>query len=150
MNETGIDSSDASSRERPGKALNELPIEINGHYYDPTQPPELVKLPDGTRKYIGGREINKDEAYSMFFWSKNQPRGLRDSMLDTIRRALASNSLDIFVSATKNSAGTFELDKSSKEKISAYRILALELGYKIGPASYKESVGVVTAPIEKM
>jgi hypothetical protein len=131
----------------PGAPLRMKPVEINGKYYDPLYPPKLSKDVNGREEYVGGQEIDKDTAYSMRFWSQNRPRGLRDVMRETIDNAAQTGSFSMFAGAVK---GTNELDEASKEKLSAHRIIAKEMGYSIGGFKLNENAGTVVAPITKI
>lgn len=96
---------------------------------------------------ISGNSITKDQSYSDDFWSKRHPEGYKEAMMETIKIEITRGIFANFVSGTKTSNG-FELDEESKEKLSAYRILADEMGYVIGPFKYNENAGTVEAEIK--
>jgi len=137
-----------NQRKRPGGELAIKPVEIEGVFYDPYDPPKLFEGPGGKKDYVGGKEITKDEAYSMMFWNKERAEGLRGAMEDNINNYLKAGFISIFVDAEKSEGG-FELKQESKEKLSAYRVLAEKLGYIIGPYKYNEKSGNVQAKISK-
>lgn len=132
MSETGIPSE--AERKRPGGPLFQKP-----HQKD-----------DGGWVHMG-EEISeqkaKDISYSMDFWrGKNDPkfeRDLREAMIGSLKTAFENQRLSIFVSPE----GITERDK---EKISAYRVLAEEVGYKIGKFSFNKDAHVASGPIEKI
>jgi hypothetical protein len=137
-----------NEKKRPSKKLTIRPIEIEGKFYDPDNPPKLFEDSDGKKNYKGGKEISRDEAYSMMFWSKEKPDSLKDTMKDILNGSFKTGVISIFAGAEKHENG-FELEQESKEKLSAYRILAEELGYIIGPYKYNEKSGNVQATINK-
>jgi hypothetical protein len=133
----------------PGGPLRERPLEINGVFYDPFHPPKLIQTPDGRQEYRGGRVLDKDEAYSMLFWQKDQPPGLREAMEQSLDTAIQKGVFSTFVGGTERPDGGFEFDQDSKEKLSAYRILARERKYQIGPFRYLHGSGTAQATIIK-
>lgn len=46
---------------RPGGAHIPRPVVINGKNFDPFDPPKLIRNADGTQRFIGGKEIDKDQ-----------------------------------------------------------------------------------------
>jgi hypothetical protein len=117
---------------RPGGEGNRKVIELGGKFYDSLDPPEAHKTKDGDREYIG-KELDKDTAFSRLFWEKDQPEGLKEAMKETITRQIDGGKFFSSVGSEVNSEGNIELDQDSKEKLSAYRVLANEMGYEIGP-----------------
>jgi hypothetical protein len=140
----------SEGRNRPGGPLRMRPVEIQGKYYDPYHPPKLYQTPEGKQEYRGGKALDKDEAYSMMFWVKDKPEGLKEAMASSVEIAVGSGEFSSFVGATKGPDGKFELEQDSKEKLSAYRLIAREKGYQIGSFKYHENAGTVTAPIAKL
>lgn len=148
LEDDNIENFNKNEKKRPGKELTIKPIEIDGIFYDPYNPPKLFEDSDGKKNYKGGKEIDRDEAYSMMFWSKERPDDLKDAMKDILNDSLKTGTVSIFAGAEESENG-FELEQESKEKLSAYRILAKELGYIIGPYKYNEKSGNVQATISK-
>lgn len=111
---------------RPGGELQGKPIQgLDGQWYD---------------KF--GEAIGKDEVYSEQFWD-HQPEGMREAMIENIESAAQKGSFSIF-------AGHNGIEDHDKEKMSAYRFLAKELGYVVGPFYYNKSTYVVNATITKI
>jgi hypothetical protein len=86
---------------------------------------------------------DKDGEYSKKFWEKGKPEGLREAMIENIISATNTGFIGIFVSLD----GYTENDK---EKMSAYRVLAKEIGYEIGPYKLDRKTGVASADIRKI
>ncbi len=141
--------SQAADRHLPGGPDSMRPIEINGTFYDPLEPPKLFRTPDGQDEWVGGKEIDRDEAYSQMFW-RNQPEGMKEAMTENIETGLKNGFMAIFVTATKQPNGRFELEHEPKKRLSAYRVLARKLGYVIDSYKYNENAGNVTAMITKL
>lgn len=120
---------------RPGGPLRAKPIEIGGVFYDPLHPPKLYQTPGGKQEFRGGKTLDKDEAYSMMFWAGKRPKGLREAMLQSLYSAIKTGKFSSFAGASETPDGRLALDQDSKEKLSAYRILAREQGYTIGKAT---------------
>jgi len=76
------------------------------------------------------------------FWSRDQPRGKREAIIDNIISASETGLIGCFV----NSGGITDYDK---ERLSAYRILAKQMGYEIGEYKFNPRSGNVTAPIRR-
>lgn len=127
---------------RPGGAYSPKPVIIEGKTYDPFHPPKLVQNPDGTQGFIGGKELTKDEVYADRFWRKTHPPGLREALIENIQKDAQAGTIGIFVSET----GIAEEDR---EKLSAYRELARELGFEIGQFTFHKNAGTATATIKK-
>lgn len=138
------------AKKLPGGPLRMRPVEVDGTFYDPYHPPKLYQTADGKQEYRGGKVIDRDEAYSMMFWSRPIGPGLRESMMESIETAAQSGQFFSFAGVSKISGGKIELDQKSKEKLSAYRILAKEMGYVIGSFQYHEDAGTVQASITKI
>jgi len=82
-----------------------------------------------------GNEGDKDSVYAERFWDKQSPTvrdGLREAMVQGIKSASESGTMGIFVNPT----GLTERDK---EKLSAYRLLAGELGFKVGKFTFNKN-----------
>jgi hypothetical protein len=93
-----------------------------------------------------GARIPKDKArdleYAARFWRGERPSQLRETMKKIIESAYAQGQFAYAV----DSNGLSETDK---EKLSAYRVLANELGYNIGPYELHKTSWTVTSPITK-
>lgn len=133
---------------RPGGPLEESPLKIGDNFYDPEHPPKFGVDESGNEKYEGGKIISKDEAHSIMFWRHHKVPGLHETMIESVRSWIDSGTFRAFVSGEQTDKG-FELDQKSKEQLSAYRILAGELGYTIGSYTFHEKSGLVTATIVK-
>ncbi|MEK6952751.1 MAG: hypothetical protein AABX29_07085 [Nanoarchaeota archaeon] len=114
-------------KNRPGGPLEGRPVSgIDGKWYDQF-----------------GREIKfdpKDIKYSDLFWSRNQPRGIKEAMIDNIVSASEGGLFGCFVAAN----GITDYDK---ERLSAYRVLAKQMGYEIGEYKFNARSGNATVPI---
>lgn len=112
---------------RPGGELYGRPVQgLDGHWYD---------------KY--GTPISEDEEYSRRFWDKGQPKEMRSTMIGILESSIQNGHFSSFV----DPSGITEYDK---EKLSAYRILARELGYTIGQFSFNKKSYIATAPIFRL
>ena len=116
---------------RPGGELYGRPVQgHDGKWYD---------------KF--GQEISEQKArdteYADRFW-KRQPPGMRDSMTDNIHRA--AQETPPMIGSFVDPAGMTEEDK---EKLSAYRLLAEELGYEVGQYVFNASAYTARAEIKK-
>ena len=136
-------------QKRPGGPVNFKPIAIGDVFYHPDFPPKIYTSESGETEYRGGKTISRDEAYSIMFWQQHQPDGLKEAMIENIQNAIKLGEIGHFVAATKTNKG-FDIEQSDKEKLSAYRILAKEIGYEIGPYKVNERSGNVTAKIKKI
>jgi hypothetical protein len=118
-------------QKRPGGELHTRPIQgVDGQWQD------------GYGETISESEA-KDSEYASRFWQNNQSPGLREAMQDNIQSRAESGSFGIFV----DSQGITESDK---EKLSAYRQLAREMGYEIGPFRFNANSYTATAEIKKV
>jgi len=127
------------------------PLEINGIFYDPENPPKLYQDEKGNKEYRGGKEINRDDAYSIMFWNKERSKGLKDAMKGILEDASKQGYFSITVGELKKDKdGNYELGQENKEKLAAYRVLAREMGYDIGTYEYKEKAWVVKATMTKI
>ncbi len=84
----------------------------------------------------------RDIEYSQRFWARGQPNGMHGVMCSEVEKSYRSGRFGHFVSSDG-------ITESDKETLSAYRILAKELGYRIGLFTFDRSTGIATAPIEK-
>jgi hypothetical protein len=123
------------------------PIEINGKFYDPFSRLQTTQGASGETIVVAGRELERDEAYSMMFWASGKPKGLREAMETNIRLAAPNGKFFSFASATEKAGGGYELDQESKERLSAYRKLAEQLGFGIGTYKFHKRAGTVEAEI---
>ena len=101
-----------------------------------------VQGPDGQWYNKFGEKITTDEAYASMFWEK-QPKGMRETMINIIRDSEREGMI-AFLSAQEG------ITQDLKEKLSAYRLLAKELGYEVGEFAFKAKAGTVTAQIRKI
>lgn len=114
---------------RPGGPLYGQPVQsVDGVWYD-----QFGKPFESDRQ----RDLN----YASRFW-RRQPPGMKNTMEENIRQAEKAGTFNVFV----DRSGITEYDK---EKLSAYRELAQQMGYKIGQFQYNERAWTVSAPIEK-
>ena len=120
------------------------PIEIDGEFYDSIHPPKLFRAPDGRELYIGGEKLDKDEVYAERFWGRDQPKGLKEVMVENIRKA--SEESGVFTSFVDQNG----INDKDREKLSAYRVLARETGYEIGEFKLDKKTGVASAPIKQV
>lgn len=140
----------AISPRLPGGPVSEKPLESGGKFYDPLYPPKIQILPDGSQQVLAGsgQEIGRDEAYSRMFWV-DQPTTMRETMKQNVEIAFRNGLMAMFVTGQKTPEGKIDIGQNDKEKLSAYRVLAKEMGYTIGSYEYKEKSGTVTATITK-
>ncbi len=113
---------------RPGGTLEGKPIQgPDGQWYD---------------KF--GEKISQDAAYAIGFWKK-QPAGMREAMHDILKRAEQTGIMSSLASPDKGIEDDLEL----KQKLSAYRELAREMGYEVGQFQFDKRTGTATASIKK-
>ncbi len=111
---------------RPGGVAYPRPPVINGKTYDPFHAPKSVQNPDGTQGFIGGKEIDTDTAYANRYWAREKfPDEMREVFQRAIERDAPTGQTGLFV----DKAGITETDK---ERLSALRKTAEELGYEVG------------------
>lgn len=118
---------------------------------------EDVRKPEGIEKKDvseKSREVDRDEEYSIMFWKHTKERGLnseavREQMLKSLEVGIQSGIFSIFVNVRKTPKGEVDFDEETKEKLSAYRMLAKEKGYSIGPFQYHEKSGTAQAQITR-
>ncbi|MEK7571064.1 MAG: hypothetical protein AAB553_02210 [Patescibacteria group bacterium] len=119
-----------------GREAPSLPIQRDGKFFDPAN---------------SDRELTKDESdrmYSAAYWYENRetiPYGLRDQMISNIRSAGepgGNGQIGTFV----DPEGITEKDRM---KMSAYKVLAEELGYEVGEYTHHQKTHNVNAPISK-
>lgn len=127
---------------RPGGPLRQKSVSTEGVEYDPFHPPKLFQKPDGTQKLRGGKKLDKDEVYAARFWEE-KPEELREVMIDNICQAAEKEG---FIGSFVDPSGITEKDK---EKLSAYRQLARELGYEVGEFKFYPKAHTARAPIYK-
>lgn len=85
--------------------------------------------------------LDKDVTYSRRFWTRNRHlEGLPAAMASNIESSIPHAFIGIFV----DPKGPQEVDK---EKMSAYRVAAELMGYRIGSFTFHPNSGNVTAPI---
>lgn len=128
--------------ERPGGPLVGQPAQgLDGNQYD--QFGDQVDVP-ASYNASQNDPTNKDTEYADRFWVR-QPEGMRDIMIGKINTAVEKEG-GIF-SLFADPAGISEHDK---EKMSAYRALAKELGYEIGQYKFNPQTYCVSAPVKKL
>lgn len=140
----------ATKANRPGGPLQERPVEINGIFYDPLNPPKKIRNSDGTEGYIGGRKLEQeeiDDIYAARYWEKNKskiPYGLKETMRDQINKAVneLGGSFGLFV----DPKGPSETDK---EKMSAHRQMVREMGFNVSGFKMNREHHTVTAIISR-
>jgi hypothetical protein len=130
----------------PGTGGTRLrPLELGGEFYDPFHPPKLARQPDGSEHYVGGRKLEKDDVYSERFWSRpeHQIDGYTQAMMENIQKSAdGTGNLGMYVPSTGP-------DEKSKEKMSAYRKMAKDMGYIVGGYHFVEADHMVIATIVK-
>lgn len=84
----------------------------------------------------------RDAAYAARFWS-NQPEGMREAMVTSIDSAASTGELGLFV----DPGGITEKDR---QRLSAYRALAKELGYDVGQYTFNPNSYAAIAPISRI
>lgn len=104
---------------------------------------KIIQGPDGKWYNEFGEQASKDDIYSHLFWSRKQPPNLREAMMQNILSASQTGTFGVFV----NPSGMTEEDK---EKLSAYRVLARELGFEIGEFQFNKRSHNALATIKKM
>jgi hypothetical protein len=115
-------------------------------------PPKILHGENGEEIAQGGKEISKDEAYNMMFWSHWDDFYTAEKKRDMaiqINTAVKDGKIYNFVEVTKTD-DNFEIEQHDKEKLSALRIMAREMGYEIGPYKVNENAGNVEAEIKKI
>ena len=100
---------------------------------------------DGKWRNQYGEELSEEESrdleYATRFW-ESQPSGMREAMRENIEIAAQAGSISSFV----DPKGISEKDK---EKLSAYRVLAKEMGYEVGQYVTNRDSYTAVAPINK-
>ena len=113
---------------RPGGPLVERPVQgADGNWYH------------------YGQMIPKKEAvdldYAASFW-KNQPEGMEQTMMSVIETTAQEGTFWQYVDQEK-------MTDKDKEKISAYRVLAKQMGYSLGGFTHQSGKPTGHAPIER-
>ena len=104
---------------------------------------ENVRIPLHGRAEQGVND--KDAAYAGRFWNRNQNIvGLKDVMAQSLQGAIEKRDRLFYVLV--NVSGLTEQDK---EKLSAYRVLAGEIGIELGPFRLNKRSGTAVAEILK-
>ena len=111
---------------------------------------------DGSWANAAGEKFTKDQAYAWEFWDSFWAQGkdiephkeaMRESITkaaETIDPSTGEGELGIL------SGGGAEIDSYSKQKISAYRELAREMGYEVGQLKLNQRSGTITGTIKKL
>lgn len=87
--------------------------------------------------------MDKDENYAARFW-QGKAEGLRDVITENIHQAAREEG---FISSFVDPSGIAEKDR---EKLSACRQLARELGYEVGDFKFYPNAHTARAPIKKV
>jgi len=125
---------------RPGGPLQGKPVEgLNGQWYN--QFGEKIEDPRKNQLY------DKDVDYAQKFWSKGQPEGLREAMIESIQNSIKDGENEGVFSIFVNQQG---LDENDKMKMSAYRQLAKENGYEISQFQFNAKTHNARAKITKI
>ncbi len=91
--------------------------------------------------------ISKDVAYAMRYWEKRTDPNTRKTMEEILTTALSKGAFHIAVYISPNPADG--ISEKDKEKLSAYRLLADEMGYELGPFVLQRDAGNVRSDIRK-
>ncbi len=83
--------------------------------------------------------FQRDVAHATRFWLR-QPKGVREAMEQSIRAAVGVGTLSLFIDPSG-------ITNSDRDRLSAYRVLAQELGYEVGDFVINHSAHTATAPI---
>lgn len=85
----------------------------------------------------------EDEEYAKRYWTR-QPKGMKEVMEDYIRKSARERGLiSHFVDPNK-------IAEDDKEKLSAFRLLAKQLGYEMGQYKFDKQTHTTTAEIKKI
>lgn len=84
----------------------------------------------------------KDLKYSERFWS-SQPKGMRETFMNNILNAANDGFLGIIISEK-------EFTEKDKERASAYRVLARQMGLEVGGYILNENARTIVAPIKRV
>ncbi len=114
--------------ERPGGELHTRPIQGSDGQWQ-----------DGYGNRISETEA-RDIDYATRFW-RQQPAGQKQAMQEIIQNQVELGKFSLFVSPSGISEG-------DEEKLSAYRLLAREMGYEIGSFHFNPNAHTVTAEIK--
>lgn len=103
-----------------------------------------IQQPDGTWKDGYGESLSpkdaRDMAYAARFWER-QPDGMLQVAKENLAKATESGQFSMVISPNGP-------DESDKEKMSAYRQLAKELGYDFGPFELHKNSHTITAQFQ--
>ena len=87
------------------------------------------------------KNLNRDENYSRRFWARmtkgKRPEYLEDkrqAMMGIINDAIAKQNGRLSIFVTRSLEGRF--DEEDREQLSAFRELAKEMGYVLGPMTH--------------
>lgn len=86
----------------------------------------------------------QDMDYAARFWTRSQPTGMRENMMTIIESS--ANQDPPQLASFIDPSGITEKDK---EKLSAYRVLAEEIGYEVGPYVLNKRSHTALAPLRK-
>ncbi len=112
---------------------------------------EIARL----RQQLGAAEIatDRDSQYSEKYWQLLADKGSPPEEIAKKREGYRENILDA-VSSGRNIVQFFvegeNFAEDEKAKASMYRVLAKEMGYKIGPYKINKKSGTATAEIKKL
>lgn len=109
---------------------------------------EIAKVRENSG--IGGDRENRDRKYADMFWedNKNIKEKMRRTMMEIIENSINHETGEgtLYLQAVSRT-GIKEKDKA---RLSAYRILAREMGYEIGEFVFDKKTDVVRASIKKL
>ncbi|OHA47750.1 MAG: hypothetical protein A2806_01480 [Candidatus Terrybacteria bacterium RIFCSPHIGHO2_01_FULL_48_17] len=125
----------------PGGPVRERPIQQDGKWYHFG---EEVSEERATA-------LNRDHTYARQFWQRMQEEGLSPEQIRNYENALRGqiqNHAEQGLLLENVSAG--ELADKDKEKLSALRELASEMGYEVGQFRRGEEPGLMRASLHKI
>ncbi len=114
-----------------------------------------VQGPNGTwvdkfNEPLGAKE-STDMEYAAKFWNR-QDKNLSPKYAGQLRESMRGN-IESAVNGKRGSIGSFVdptgVTEEDKEKLSAYRVLAKEMGYEVGDYAFDKRSHVASAQISK-
>jgi hypothetical protein len=97
--------------------------------------------------------VDRDTQYAEKYWQLRAEHGDKPKLIEGIKQSFRQSILDAANSDEKRLAIFVAAENFSEEeraKISAYRVLAKELGYEIGPYKISKGSGTAMAEIKKL
>src|SRR3989339_183899 len=130
---------DSHFPKRPGGPLVGKPVQgLDGQWYN-----QFGEKIEDTRR---DQPRNKDADYAQRFWDKGQPKGFREVMIGNLHNSIKEGENEGVFRCSVSPQGINDTDK---EKLSAYRVLANELGYDMGPYQFNANSYIASAKIIK-